>query len=130
MPTFPPLKVGPSGGGGPVHLPPPLELSDSNILKVKDDKNDSGFEGLRLDEDEELNAFTLSALLNSGVEEALSSLTPEQLMRLAQNVEKLKKQKTPVRRKADSSPRKGRPPTEEGILDIHKPRSSGGQFMN
>ena len=128
MATFPSLKVSLSGGGGPVV--PPLDLSDSNILQVKDDKPDNGFESLRLDEDEELNAFTLSALLNSGVEEALSSLTPEQLMRLAQNVEKLKKQKTPVRRKAESSPRKRRSSTEEANQDIHKPRSSGGQFMN
>jgi hypothetical protein len=128
MTTFPSLKVGLSGGGGPVV--PPLDLSDANILQAKEDKTDSGFEGLHLDEDEELNAFTLSALLNSGVEEALSSLTPEQLMRLAQNVEKLKKQKTPVRRRVESSPRKRRSSTEEASSDIHKPRSSGGQFMN
>jgi hypothetical protein len=127
MPTFHSLKVGLSGGRGPAVSP--LDLSDTNILQAKEDKADSEFEGLRLDEDEELNAFTLSALLNSGVEEALSSLTPEQLMRLAQNVEKLKKQKTP-RRKVESSPRKRRSSTSESVSDIQKPRSSGGQFMN
>jgi hypothetical protein len=127
MPAFHSLKVSLSGGGGPAVSP--LDHSDANNLQAKEDKADSEFEGLRLDEDEELNAFTLSALLNSGVEEALSSLTPEQLMRLAQNVEKLKKQKTP-RRKIESSPRKRRSSTSESVSDIQKPRSSGGQFMN
>jgi hypothetical protein len=127
MTNYSPPKVRHSGGGSPVE--PPLDQYDTNILKDKEEKNDNGFEGLRLDEDEELNAFTLSALLNSGVEEALSSLTPEQLMRLAQNVEKLKKQKAPpIRRKVDSSPRRGKSLSEDS--DVHKPRSSGGQFMN
>lgn len=47
------------------------------------------------DENEELNALTLTTLLNSGVEEALSNLSPAQLIRLEKNVQKLKRQKTP-----------------------------------
>ena len=61
---------------------------------------------LRLDDNEELNALTLTTLLNSGVEEALSNLSPAQLIQLEKNVQKLKKQKTTTptvnRRKPDS----------------------------
>lgn len=96
-------------------------------------KDENNFEGLRLDDDDELNALTLSTLLNSGVEEALSSLTPEQLMRLAQNVEKLKKQKTPTttRRRSEVSPRRRKSSVDSDMgSDNPRPRSSGGQFMN
>ncbi len=50
---------------------------------------------LNLDDNEELNAAVLTNLLNSGVEEALSRLSPAQLMQLERNVQKLKRQKTP-----------------------------------
>jgi hypothetical protein len=102
---------------------------------MKDDGSHS-YEGLCLDDDDELNALTLSTLLNSGVEEALSSLTPEQLMRLAQNVEKLKKQKTPATgkrgRSEHVSPRKRRAISDErdDSREGSRGRSSGGQFMN
>lgn len=58
---------------------------------------------LKLDDNEELNAEKLMILLNSGVEEALSSLSPEQLMQLERNVQKLKRQKTPSAGPAKSS---------------------------
>jgi len=50
---------------------------------------------LNLDDSEELNAAVLTNLLNSGVEEALSRLSPAQLMQLERNVQKLKRQKAP-----------------------------------
>lgn len=94
---------------------------------------------LRLDENEELNALTLTTLLNSGVEEALSNLSPAQLIQLEKNVQKLKKQKTPItplrkRVDADSSAvpekkRKASPASEEDLAG-HASRSTGGQYMN
>ena len=107
-------------------------------LHLEEKEEGPSYEGLFLeDEDETISALKLSTLLNYGVEEALGSLTPEQLMRLAQNVEKLKKQKTPAvskRRTVDAiSPRKRRAPPDDEPLhhESHsRTRSSGGQFMN
>lgn len=109
---------------------------------------------LRLDNDnEELNALTLTTLLNSGVEEALSNLSPAQLIQLEKNVQKLKKQKstssasmplagsgagsargsltgksTPSGRKRRQS--SGEPMPEGVIAEDVRPRPSGGQYMN
>lgn len=87
---------------------------------------------LRLDDNEELNALTLTTLLNSGVEEALSNLSPAQLIQLEKNVQKLKKQKTVptvARRKSDSPANRKRKASDAGSEDyVH--HSSGGQYMN
>jgi hypothetical protein len=87
---------------------------------------------LRLEDDEELNALTLTTLLNSGVEEALSNLSPAQLIQLEKNVQKLKKQKstTPAqpRRKTDTIPKR-RKSTDESD-EAYALHSSGGQYMN
>lgn len=98
-----------------------------------------------LDENEELNALVLTNLLNTGVEEALSKLSPAELIQLEKNVQKLKRQKT------TPGPGPGRPPKsavsghgprkrvrEDGleendeVYDIHgnRTRASGGQYMN
>jgi len=88
---------------------------------------------LRLDDNEELNALTLTTLLNSGVEEALSNLSPAQLIQLEKNVQKLKKQKStaPImpRRKPDSpAPRKRK--ASDGDAEEYTHHSTGGQYMN
>lgn len=76
---------------------------------------------LTLDDNEELNAAVLTNLLNSGVEEALSRLSPAQLMQLERNVQKLKRQKTPSsgapKGSKSSSGRKRSLTGEEGVLD-------------
>lgn len=77
---------------------------------------------LTLDDNEELNAAVLTNLLNSGVEEALSRLSPAQLMQLERNVQKLKRQKTPTgtsnKSSRSSGSRKRSIATEEG--DLHE----------
>ena len=104
---------------------------------------------LRLDDNEELNALTLTTLLNSGVEEALSNLSPAQLIQLEKNVQKLKRQKTPlpatvtgiplaaVKGSGGSSHRKRRAADDaddEGEVGtghhVERPRPTGGQYMN
>lgn len=88
---------------------------------------------LRLDDNEELNALTLTTLLNSGVEEALSNLSPAQLIQLEKNVQKLKKQKTtvplPARRKPES-PAPRRRKNSDADSEEYAHHSSGGQYMN
>jgi len=90
-----------------------------------------------LDENEELNALTLTTLLNSGVEEALSNLSPAQLIQLEKNVQKLKRQKsttgTPIRTPKSSSgsaSRKRRMSDSDAVDGDDRPRPSGGQYMN
>lgn len=90
---------------------------------------------LRLDDNEEINALTLTTLLNSGVEEALSNLSPAQLIQLEKNVQKLKRQKssgTPIRtpKSLGSSMRKRRFSDTDGMEMDDRPRPSGGQYMN
>ena len=46
-----------------------------------------------------------STLLNSGVEEALSNLSPAKLIQLEKNVQKLKKQKSTTGTPGDATPR-------------------------
>lgn len=85
---------------------------------------------LHLEDDEELNAYTLTTLLNSGVEEALSNLSPAQLIQLEKNVQKLKKQKTNVsapRRKQEYTAARRR---KDGEAEDYGPHSTGGQYMN
>lgn len=96
-----------------------------------------------LEEDEELNALVLTKILNSGVEEALANLSPEQLIQLEKNVQKLKRTKGPSGvasgrpMKASSSGSAGKKrkyegdPNEEDIYDLARiARPSGGQYMN
>ena len=73
------------------------ENKDSSNFSVEMEDN-SGLDHLtlRLDENDEINAITLTNLFNSGVEEALSNLSPAQLIQLEKNVQKLKKQKNPI----------------------------------
>lgn len=92
---------------------------------------------IKLDENDELNAITLTTLLNSGVEEALSSLSPAQLIQLEKNVQKLKKQKTPsgtpIRRRSEVTghgSEKRRKLSVDSNGEIKTPRSTGGQYMN
>lgn len=92
---------------------------------------------LRLDDADELNALTLTNLLNSGVEEALSNLTPAQLIQLEKNVQKLKKQKTPstgssaaMRQKRASADPNANPVEKKRRSDSGSHRSTGGQYMN
>lgn len=100
---------------------------------------------LRLDDNEELNALTLTTLLNSGVEEALSNLSPAQLIQLEKNVQKLKRQKTPISSvassgaaglmggslgKTGSSNKKRRLSDAESDGHVERPRPTGGQYMN
>ena len=108
---------------------------------------------LKLDDSEELNALTLTTLLNSGVEEALSNLSPAQLIQLEKNVQKLKRQKsstlsaTPGGRNSLISPKSGGSGRKRRISDLAgtgddgsgetgddmgsvRPRPSGGQYMN
>ena len=90
---------------------------------------------LRLDENDEINAITLTNLLNSGVEEALSNLSPAQLIQLEKNVQKLKKQKNPITptrsKRAEVGPRHLHPLLEKKRkTEGPASRSSGGQYMN
>lgn len=88
---------------------------------------------LRLDDNEELNALTLTTLLNSGVEEALSNLSPAQLIQLEKNVQKLKKQKTTtpaINRRKPDSPANRKRKASEGDSEEYSHHSSGGQYMN
>jgi hypothetical protein len=84
---------------------------------------------LRLDDNEELNALTLTTLLN---------LSPSQLIQLEQDVQELKKQKTPTAfgmptmlhqstRKSGSKKRQSQDADE---VFYERPRPTGGQYMN
>lgn len=96
-----------------------------------------------LDENEELNALVLTNLLNTGVEEALSKLSPAELIQLEKNVQKLKRQKNttgagpgrpPKAAGASAGRKRPREESESGSLDdIYgdaRNRPSGGQYMN
>lgn len=94
---------------------------------------------LKFDDNEELNALTLTTLLNSGVEEALSNLSPAQLIQLEKNVQKLKRQKSPMTtsfpglaKVTPASGKKRRLSESDDISDAHveRPRPTGGQYMN
>lgn len=99
---------------------------------------------LRLDENEELNALTLTTLLNSGVEEALSNLSPAQLIQLEKNVQKLKRQKNPLGPavssiapsvttasvKVPTSKKRRSSDADSDGHSIERPRPTGGQYMN
>lgn len=94
---------------------------------------------LRLDDNEELNALTLTTLLNSGVEEALYNLSPAELIQLEQ---KLKRQKNPIiPAMASISPgvttatkvsNKKKRLSEDDLESHHmeRLRPTGGQYMN
>lgn len=84
---------------------------------------------LRLDDNDELNALTLTTLLNSGVEEALSNLSPAQLIQLEKNVQKLKKQKTSTPRKRTDYPDSPKP-EKRRKSGLESSLSTGGQYMN
>jgi len=79
-----------------------------------------------LDDPNGVSAMTLTTLLNSGVEEALSTLSPAQLIQLEKNVQKLKKQKGPIPKKKRES--------LKGFVDEEEygepRRHSGGQYLN
>lgn len=90
---------------------------------------------LRLDENDEINAITLTNLLNSGVEEALSNLSPAQLIQLEKNVQKLKKQKNPITPSRSKRPEIGSSTPASFVEKKRKTESSasrntGGQYMN
>ena len=109
------------------------EIDANSFLVSMTDQSGLGHLALGLEENEELDALTLTTLLNSGVEEALSSLSPAQLIQLEKNVQKLKKQKsttgTPGRRQSDAPRRKRSLSQDDGDYS-RPPRASGGQFMN
>lgn len=97
------------------------------------DQSGLGHLGLGLEENEELDALTLTTLLNSGVEEALSNLSPAQLIQLEKNVQKLKKQKSTgsTPRRHSETPKRKRSASETEEDEYHRShRASGGQFMN
>jgi hypothetical protein len=98
-----------------------------------------------LDENEELNALVLTNLLNTGVEEALSKLSPAELIQLEKNVQKLKRQKNTTGAGPGRPPKLGgsasgagrKRPREEsdgGLDELYggdaRSRPSGGQYMN
>jgi len=87
--------------------------------------------------------LVLTNLLNTGVEEALSKLSPAELIQLEKNVQKLKRQKNtsttgpgrPSKGPGAPSRKRQREEDEEdyGAYDEHdlsRPRPSGGQYMN
>ena len=76
-----------------------------------------------LDDPNGVSAMTLTTLLNSGVEEALSTLSPSQLIQLEKNVQKLKKQKGPTPKKRAKSS------YDDGDYSTPR-RHSGGQYLN
>jgi len=121
---------------------------DENDLHHHHD--DNAIDSMNLHDNEELNALTLTTLLNSGVEEALSTLSPAQLIELEKNVQKLKEQKrkSPMSMSSGGiSPgrpiagRKRRTPDSivhssgldaiaDGAAVVERPRPTGGQYMN
>jgi hypothetical protein len=93
---------------------------------------------LRLDDNEELNALTLTTLLNNGAE-VLLNLSPAQLIQLEKKVQKLKRQKSPAPNSlsGDSHLSKGaavngkkRRLSDGGSEHVERPRPTGGQYMN
>ena len=112
------------------------ENKDSSNFSVEMEDN-SGLDHLtlRLDENDEINAITLTNLLNSGVEEALSNLSPAQLIQLEKNVQKLKKQKNPITPTRSKRPEVGTS-TPASLLEKRRKtessasKSTGGQYMN
>lgn len=122
-------------GDSPVPILSGEHLENDTNLSVENMADQTGLShlGLGLEENEELDALTLTTLLNSGVEEALSNLSPAQLIQLEKNVQKLKKQKstsgTPGRRHSDAPKRKRSLNGDDGD-EYSSHRTSGGQFMN
>ncbi|PJF20176.1 hypothetical protein PSACC_00025 [Paramicrosporidium saccamoebae] len=91
---------------------------------------------LRLDDNEELNALTLTTLLNNGAE-VLLNLSPAQLIQLEKKVQKLKRQKSPpatgiaaVAPSTKSGGTKKRRLSDGSNEHIERPRPTGGQYMN
>lgn len=97
---------------------------------------------LPLDDPNSVSAMTLTTLLNSGVEEALSTLpealstlSPAQLIQLERSVQKFKKLKTnstPAKKpkKESSTPKRRFSYKDEEYSDDGSQRASGGQYLN